>query len=208
MTNRFPVRKHTSVADYLDDYVAALAAALGKVDRNQLAKAESLLGRALERDAQIFACGNGGSAAISSHLACDHGKGIRADTALRPRVTSLSANVELITAIANDMAFSEIFAYQLESAGRPGDLLITISSSGDSENVVRAVEWARANQVGTIAMTGFDGGRSAQLADVNLHVPAHNYGIVEDVHQSLMHVLAQFIRQFRMDAALVPQRKF
>jgi D-sedoheptulose 7-phosphate isomerase len=90
----------------------------------------------------------------------------------------------------------------------PGDVLLTVSSSGNSENIVRAVRLARENKVHTISMTGFDGGRSAELADVNLHVRAANYGIVEDVHQSLMHALAQFLRQQAMPAGLIDQRKF
>jgi len=86
--------------------------------------------------------------------------------------------------------------------------LITISSSGDSENIVRAVDWALQNDMQVIAMTGFDGGRTAKMATVNLHVDADNYGVVEDVHQSLMHILAQFIRLQKMDASLVTKCKF
>ena len=87
-------------------------------------------------------------------------------------------------------------------------MLISISSSGDSENVVRACQWAKENGVSVIAMTGFAGGRSAALADVNLHVVGDNYGVVEDTHQSLMHILAQFIRLSRMDAGAISARKF
>jgi len=90
----------------------------------------------------------------------------------------------------------------------PGDLLITISASGDSENIVRALEWAGANGLAAIAMTGFSGGRSAGLADVNLHVAAENYGVVEDVHQSLMHCLSQYLRQRAMPPDLVSRRRF
>jgi phosphoheptose isomerase len=117
---------------------------------------------------------------------------------LRPRVVSLASHLELITAIANDISYDEIFAYQLKTMAAPGDVLMTISSSGNSENVVRAIDWARENGVGTIAMTGFAGGRSAKLADINLHVAAENYGIVEDIHQSMMHALAQYLRQSAM----------
>jgi len=114
----------------------------------------------------------------------------------------------LITAIASDIAYEDVFAYQLRTLARAGDVLITISASGNSENIVRAVCWARDNSVGSIALTGFDGGRSAGLADVNLHVQASNYGIVEDVHQSLMHILAQYMRQHAMPPGTIPQRRF
>ena len=154
-----------------------------------------MIGDAIRRRRMIYACGNGGSAAISGHMLCDFLKGIQTDTALRPRVVCLSSQLELITAIANDVGYGEVFAYQLKTMAEPGDVLISISSSGNSENIVRAIDWARQNGMGTIAMTGFSGGRSSKLADITLHVAAENYGIVEDVHQSMMHILAQYLRQ-------------
>ena len=156
----------------------------------------------------VYSCGNGGSAAIANHLVCDHCKLVRTDTDLTPRIVSLSTTVEIITAIGNDISYDEIFVYQVRALATPGDALITISSSGDSENIVRAASWAKKNNIPVISMTGFSGGRSADIADVNLHVSADNYGIIEDVHQSLMHVLAQYIRQAHMDEGLIRQRKF
>ena len=114
----------------------------------------------------------------------------------------------MITAVGNDPSFDEVFVYQLRTLARPGDALITISSSGDSENVVGAASWANANGIPVISMTGFSGGRSARIADVNLHVDANNYGIIEDVHQALMHILAQYIRQAHMADDLIAQRRF
>ncbi|OAN49160.1 phosphoheptose isomerase [Paramagnetospirillum marisnigri] len=204
----FPEKPHSSIAAFYEAYSEKIAQALASVPKSALAAAEILLSGAMEADAHVYVCGNGGSAAISNHLVCDHVKGIQTDTSLKPRVHSLSATIEMITAIANDLDYAEVFAYQLRTFARPGDVLITISSSGDSENVVRAIQWAKANGVGTIALTGFTGGRTAKLADANLHVSADNYGIIEDVHQSLMHVLAQFIRMNRMPRDLVAARKF
>lgn len=204
----FPDRKFASVADFADAYFDRLGAAAKSVDRGRLAAAMALLEKAYAGGAQVFACGNGGSAAISNHLVCDHVKGIQTDTDLVPQVHSLSANIEIVTAIANDISYADVFVYQLRSYARKGDVLITVSSSGDSENVARAADWAKANGVKVIAMTGFAGGRTAALADVNLHVAADNYGVIEDVHQSLMHILAQFPRQARMSEDLVKRRKF
>lgn len=204
----FPNTAFPSAALFLDAYAEQLAQALRSVSRDALERAHQMLVRAIAADHQIFSCGNGGSAAISNHLVCDHSKGICSDTALRPRVQSLSANMELLTALSNDLDYSQVFCRQLAYFARPGDVLITISSSGDSPNVVEAIRWARANDVGTIALSGFQGGRTAAEADVSLHVDADNYGIIEDVHQSLMHVLAQFIRQSHMPADLIAQRKF
>lgn len=204
----FPERPYTDIASYFCSYRDEIARAAQTVAPAALDAAQRLLNQVLDRDGQVFSCGNGGSAGISNHLVCDHVKGVCTDTGLRPRVHSLSANVEMMTAIANDIDYAEVFSWQLSMLSRPGDLLITISSSGNSENIVRAVQWAKANGVSTISMTGFDGGRSASIADVNIHVQADNYGVVEDIHQSIMHVLAQFVRQSRMPAELVAARRF
>lgn len=204
----FPDTKFANAGAFADAYFKHLAAAAASVERGRIEAAADLLTRAYTAGGTVFACGNGGSAAISNHLHCDHLKGVQTDTALKPKVVSLSATIETITAIANDISYDEVFVYQLRTLADPGDVLITVSSSGDSENVVRACQWAKENGVATIAMTGFSGGRTAKLADVNLHVAGDNYGIIEDVHQSLMHILAQFIRQAAMQAALIAERKF
>ena len=204
----FPDARCSDAAAFADSYFAAVSQAASTVDRERIVAAATLLEEAHRQRASVFACGNGGSAAIANHLACDHCKGIATDTALRPIVVSLSANIEIITAIANDIAFAEIFAYQLRVQARPGDVLVAVSSSGESKNIVRAVEWARDNGVKVIAMTGFAGGPAARAADVNLHVATDNYGVIEDVHQSLMHILAQWLRMAHMDPSLIPQRTF
>jgi phosphoheptose isomerase len=208
MTNKFPRQKYLTAGGFVADYVSAVTAALNSVRPGEIERAATAMKRAIQSDRLIFTCGNGGSAAIANHLTCDCSKGIATNTTLRPRVVSLSATVELITAIANDMAYSEIFAYQLKNTARPGDVLITISSSGDSENIIRALDWAGNNGMTTIVMSGFAGGRSAQMADISLHVAAHNYGVVEDVHQSLMHILAQYLRMSELPSELVQTLRF
>jgi len=204
----FPDQKFSTAGNFAEAYFHHLAEAAASVDGERIAEAARIMGEAYERRATVFSCGNGGSAAISNHLHCDHMKGCQTDTELRPRVVSLSSTIETITAIANDISYDDIFAYQLRSMADTGDVLITVSSSGDSENIVRACHWAKKNGIHIISMTGFEGGRSAELADVNLHVNGDNYGVIEDVHQSLMHILAQFIRLERMDRNLIAQRKF
>jgi D-sedoheptulose 7-phosphate isomerase len=204
----FPDRPYSRAGEYLEAYRHTLIEAWESVDLEAAGRAAAMLATAIDERRTVFACGNGGSAAIANHLANDCLKGVQTDTPLRPRVVSLSATIELITAIANDIAYEEVFAYQLRSLAQPRDVLITISASGNSENIVRAVRWARTNQVCTIAFTGFEGGRSADLADVNLHVRAANYGVVEDIHQSLMHILSQYLRQQAMPEELIPCRRF
>ena len=207
--NYFPEKIYEDAGAFLDAYLDRVRLAAASVSREKMRAAAELLEATVARDGTIFSCGNGGSAAIANHLACDGLKGVREDTAIRPRLHSLSATLELMTAIANDIGYSEIFSYQLSSLARPGDLLIAISASGDSPNVVGALAWARRNGLPSIAMTGFQGGKSAELADVNLHVDGHNYGVVEDVHQSLMHALVQYARhQHFDDPQLLGQKKF
>lgn len=204
----FPDQTYDSAGGFADAYFERIARAGASVDRAKLGEAAALIADCYTAGGSVWACGNGGSAAIANHLMCDHLKGAQTDTGLRPRAQSLSANIETITALANDVSYDEVFVYQLRTLARPGDVLITISSSGDSENVVRAAQWARENGVSVIAMTGFDGGRTRDLASVGLHVDGDNYGIVEDTHQSLMHILAQYVRLAHMPAGLVRERKF
>ncbi len=205
----FPNKSYADAGAYADDYFALLASAAATVDRRALAAAAELLAERAKAGALIFSCGNGGSAAIANHLTCDHMKGIRSDTALRPKVHSFSATVELITAITNDIGAEEMFSFQLSSMASKGDVLVAISSSGGSPNILRVLAEAKERGVSTIAMTGFSGGGAAALADISLHVAADNYGIVEDVHQSLMHILAQHLRHAHLtDSSALGQLKF
>jgi D-sedoheptulose 7-phosphate isomerase len=204
----FPERSYLKAGHYLAAYRDALFEAWQSIDEDAAGRAADMLEAAIRGGHFVYSCGNGGSAAIANHLQCDFLKGAQTDTELQPRVVSLSSHIELITAIANDIAYEEVFAYQLRTLARPGDVLLTISASGNSENIVRAVQWARDNRVRSIALTGFDGGRSAALSDINLHVRAANYGVIEDVHQSLMHILAQYMRQHAMPTELIAQRGF
>jgi len=204
----FPARRYVSAASYFEAYTHAVVSAAGSVDIAAIHTAAEVLVDAYTRDSTVFACGNGGSAAIANHLQCDHLKGIRSGTGLAPRVVSLSANVELLTAIANDIAFDDVFAYQLQSQARPDDVLIAISSSGRSANIVRALTWAREHALRTIALTGFDGGDAKALAEVAIHVAGTNYGVVEDLHQAVMHALAQYIRHSQMSDEVISASVF
>lgn len=195
----FPARSYADTGSYALDYFERLNAAARTIDAGALDAGAQLLAEKAKAGNMIFSCGNGGSAAIANHLVCDCMKGARASSSLRPRVHSLSTTVELITAIGNDIGYEQIFAFQLDALVQTGDVLIAISSSGESPNVIKALECARERNIPSIAMTGFEGGRAAHLADISLHVAAHNYGIVEDVHQSLMHILAQYLRSSHLD---------
>lgn len=204
----FPDTRYASAGAYADAYFERYARAAASLDRARLDAACRILDECYAKRRWVYVCGNGGSAGIAGHFLCDHLKGIQTDTQVRPRVNALSSHLEIVTAIANDISYAEVFAYQLRTIGEAGDVLITISASGDSENVVRAMEWAKANGLKTIAMTGFAGGRTGKLADVDLHVAGDNYGVVEDLHQSIMHILAQYMRMKYMNDETIAVRKF
>lgn len=205
---RFPAQRFARADTYGGAYLAELARAADTVDLAQVAGAAEILTDAYRRDAAVFACGNGGSASVANHLQCDHVKGVRNGTGLHNRVHSLNTNIELLSAIANDIGYDAVFEYQLQSLARPGDVLVAISSAGRSPNVVRALDWAGANGMQTIALTGFDGGLARSRATVAIHVDSRNYGIVEDTHQTCMHLLAQYIRQSAMTADAVASQTF
>jgi phosphoheptose isomerase len=205
---KFPVEPYGSAASYFDAYSEEIARAAKSVEPAMLEQAAATLVEAYLRGARIFSCGNGGSASIANHMQCDHVKGIRTATDLTPRVHSLSANVELLTALANDTGYENVFVYQLQSQSEPGDVLLAVSSSGRSPNIVRALTWAREQGLRTIAVTGFDGGAARTTAEVSVHVDCTNYGIVEDLHQAIMHALAQYIRQSRMSADMISTTVF
>jgi phosphoheptose isomerase len=197
---KFPATPYASAASYFDAYAEEMARAASSVELAALDRAASVLIDAYTRGAGVFSCGNGGSASIANHLQCDHVKGVQTGTDLSPRVMSLSTNVEILTAIANDIGYEDVFACQLQSQSRPGDVLIAVSSSGRSPNIVRGLTWARDNGLRTIALTGFGGGDARVTAEVAIHVDCANYGVIEDLHQGIMHALAQYIRQSRMTA--------
>jgi phosphoheptose isomerase len=204
----FPAAPYPEAGSYFADYARELAVAAGSVEQAALDRAASILLAAYTRGARVFSCGNGGSAAIANHMQCDQVKGLRTGTDLVPRFVSLSSNVEVLTAIANDLDYADVFAYQLQSQAEPGDVLVAVSSSGRSPNIVRALTWAQDNGLATIALTGFTGGRARAMADVAIHVDSGNYGVVEDLHQAITHALAQYLRQSRMTADVISSTVF
>lgn len=191
----------SSPHSYLQGYADKLRDALLSVDPTEMERAHLAIEHAAAGGKRVYAAGNGGSAAIADHLCCDWTKGTH--HLKYPTIDSLSmtSNVALYTAIANDFGFEKVFATQIRMLGKPGDVLVAISSSGNSSNIIQAVESANDLGMTTIGLSGFKGGKLREKAQISLYIDAHNYGIVEDTHQSLMHVLAQFIVG-RRDAGL------
>ncbi len=186
-----------SVGEYLNRYATRLSEVLLDIDASHLKRAFELFTRTVQSKSTVFVAGNGGSAAIASHLCCDWTKGTYHPEHPSVRTHSLSSESSVVTAFANDFGYDKVFSGQLRMLGSTGDLLILISSSGNSQNVLEAAQEAKELRIRTIGFTGFSGGELKSMVDVNLHVPADNYGIVEDSHQALMHVFAQHLDQVR-----------
>ena len=182
--------------DYFTIYREQIERALAGIRREPYEAAYETIRAAGLIKRRIFICGNGGSASITEHFSCDHSKGVHMDTKhLRPDIVSLSSNMATITAIGNDIGFDSIFSKQIEFAnGYNEDILIVISSSGNSPNIVRALEVANDKGMVSIALVGFDGGRAKELADIVVHVNSDNYGVIEDCHQIIMHSWSQALR--------------
>ena len=173
----------------IQSYHAGFAKILTDIDLDALSEAARLVADCYAADKQIFTAGNGGSAALAMHLAADFGKNVAGLNDKHPRILSLCCNSAAITALANDCGYENIFSYQLRSVLNPGDLVILVSSSGNSPNVFEAAKLAKSSGATVIGMTGFNGGKLKELADVSLHVPCDVYELVEDAHSFFCHAI-------------------
>ena len=174
---------------WLQNYIAAQHRALESVNLEAIERLTQSIQSAWKRDAQVFALGNGGSAANASHFATDLGKCSSVALPRRVRVLSLTDNTAWITALGNDYSYEDCFLRQLMNFARPGDLLIAASVSGNSPNLVKAFEWARTNGVETAALVGAKRGRLSEIANQVLVVEDTHYGRVEDVQMHILHML-------------------
>jgi D-sedoheptulose 7-phosphate isomerase len=177
------------------DYLLAVQDVLAHLDHEVVDRMIDVIWRGYEEGRTLFVFGNGGSAALASHFACDIGKGTVAGRAKRLKTIALTDNVALITAWANDKAYEEIFSEQLESLAEKGDIALAISGSGNSPNVIRGLQAGRRLGVQTLALTGFAGGRAKTLADLCLIVPSDSMQHIEDAHLCATHAIFLAIRQ-------------
>ncbi|MEJ6732446.1 MAG: SIS domain-containing protein [Opitutaceae bacterium] len=175
---------------WLSDYVSAQKAALDSISPLEVENAVNLLREAHTHDRQIFVIGNGGSAANASHFATDLGKGSSDALGKRFRVMSLTDNTPWITALGNDDDYADIFRRQLENFARPGDLVLAMSVSGNSPNLVKATEWANLHQLTTIALVSALPGKLSTIAQHVIAVNDTHFGRVEDAHMGICHMLA------------------
>ena len=174
-------------------YLDRLRTELARIDAAALERWADFVFDVWSRGGTLFLAGNGGSAAAASHLSVDLGKGtvatdrLRDESHRRLRVVSLTDNVPWITAVANDLDYEQVFVQQLMSAAVPGDALMVFSGSGNSPNVLAAVDWANRHDLRTFGLTGFDGGRLKELQQDGVHVDLDDMGMVESVHVCLFH---------------------
>lgn len=171
------------------DYRKRLLAALDTVDLDRVQALIEVFARARAEGHQIFVFGNGGSAATANHFACDIVKGASFARPQRFRILSLSEQVPTLTAYSNDVGYEAVFVEPLKNFARPGDVAMAISGSGNSENVIQAIDYANSIGCYTVGLSGFDGGRLHPIVDLGVHVPEDHMGRVEDAHFVICHMV-------------------
>ena len=179
----------------IDDYLNAVTGLLADLPRDRIANVVDLVRDAYDNGKQVFIMGNGGSASTSSHLACDLQKGLGGLSDKKFKVMSLTDNVAIMTAWANDTDYSSIFTEQLATWVKPGDLVIGISGSGNSPNVINGIELANRMGAVTIGISGFQGGKLAQTARHGVVVRSDNMQHIEDVHMVLAHLIFRVLME-------------
>lgn len=180
--------------DPVQDYITELETTLHRLPDALIHEAIDVLHEARLSGRHIFIMGNGGSASTASHFGCDLGKNTRRSDMPNFKVMPLTDNMAIFSALANDEGYESVFVQQLASFLRPDDVVIAISASGKSPNVVKAVEFARQAGARVIGMTGFDGGKLAGMVDLHLHVPSNSIEHVEDIHLMMEHLICKALR--------------
>ena len=177
--------------NFVSEYFRQQKESLDEMLNDELVRQVEVLFRAWKEDKQVFVFGNGGSASTASHFSCDLGKGAAIEGKRRFRIMSLNDNMAVFSAYANDNGYEHVFSEQLKNVLNPGDVVIGITASGNSPNILEAMEYARSVGAFTIGWIGFGGGKLKDLVDSHLTLSSRNYGIVEGAHVILHHAIAQ-----------------
>ncbi len=183
------IMNKVEMTDWVQSYLGEFAKLIQSVPAGKIAEWIEILRKAHKDNRQIFVFGNGGSAANCSHFICDLGKGSSLSMGSPFRCLSLNDNVAWMTAIGNDFSYEDIFVRQLENYGKPGDIILSLSVSGNSPNCVKAFEWAHQHGLTTLAVVGAKRGRMADLADSVIVLNSTHYGRVEDTQMMIAHIL-------------------
>jgi D-sedoheptulose 7-phosphate isomerase len=191
------MNRHASAADYFRDYAARMSDAIGALDWAPVEALAADLLRCWREKKQLFLIGNGGSAGNAVHLANDFVYALSKTRGSGVRATALAANPAVLTCLANDIGYEDIFSCQLELFAEPGDILLAFSGSGNSPNILRALESAKTLGVRSYAVLGYTGGKALALADVPIHVNVPDMQIAEDAQLVLGHMIVQYLHGFR-----------
>jgi D-sedoheptulose 7-phosphate isomerase len=180
--------------DTFQNYRTHLIDTLNEIDTDILGKICFLMDRACSNGKQVFVLGNGGSAAAASHWVCDFGKGINSGDSARMKIFSLADNASIFSALGNDFSYEDTFAEQLKNYLTEGDLVISLSVSGNSPNLIKAQKYAKSRNAITVAIIGDYDGKISEFSDVLLVIKSKNYGVVEDIHIVIGHALSQYMK--------------
>jgi D-sedoheptulose 7-phosphate isomerase len=179
--------------NHFEEYIKKEIEIIQQLDVVAIEKVANLMLDTYHQGKQVFICGNGGSAASASHITGDFIKGASYGLEKRWRFICLNDNITTMMAISNDISYEDIFVEPLKNFANPGDLFIGISGSGNSTNVVKAMEYAKATGLATVALCGFRGGKIREIADVNIYTPIMDMQITEDLHMMALHMIFQYI---------------
>ena len=178
---------------FFNSYTETLQKKLKEISIQNLYSAVKVIEKTIFKKNFIYVCGNGGSAAIANHYVCDFFKQLSKYTNLKAKIKSLNSDQYLISAISNDISYDDIFLLQAERYFNKGDILILISSSGNSKNIKKVLNYCKKNKIKTIGFSNFLGGHLRKYSDISIHSKIDNYGIGEDINHILMHLMMQFI---------------
>ena len=181
-----------TLKEYARQYFDGIRSGIEEISPESLDAIAAEFRRAWQEDKRIFLLGNGGSASTSSHMATDFGKGTAQPGVKRFKVISVTDNMSMVTAYANDIGYEDVFVEQLKNLLEPGDVVVGITGSGNSPNVLKAIQWAREAGAVTVGFIGFGGGKLASMVDHQVCLSSTNYGVCEDLHLSLNHIFTQF----------------
>jgi D-sedoheptulose 7-phosphate isomerase len=185
--------------DFIEEYVESINLCLRNIPQDNIEKIADTLLAAYKRQARIFIAGNGGSASTASHFACDLAKTTLGSNPMqkedRFRAIALSDNIALLTAWANDEGYEHVFSEQMKNLAQEGDVLLVISASGNSPNIIKAMEAAGSMKLHTIGLLGFGGGKAKSLAEASIVIESHDYGYVEGAHAVLGHMITSWLRK-------------
>lgn len=183
--------------NFIEKYTKELILLLESIDKDAIAKIEKALESSIDKNSKVYILGNGGSAATASHMVNDLGVGLKRRDIKNFNIISLADNTPVCTAIANDIGYDNIFYIQLKDVIKKDDIVIAISCSGNSANIIKAVDYAKKQNSTIIGVTGFDGGKLKDMSDINFHINTKSgeYGLVEDMHMILDHIIYSYYIQ-------------